>query len=405
MAASIQLDDASWHTARVPSGASTGRREALEIRDHNSKFAEKIFGGFSVFQACENINEIVAPKLIGEDIDLPFVDSIVEKIDSTPDLSHLGANAALALSIAAAKAQAHAEGKTLARFFQPKGALNLPSPMVNILSGGAHAKNTMEIQDILVIANGSTKFSEAISWISAVREVAAKNGAKLGAPTHLTADEGGLAIPFSSIEEACEFMETCIEDAGFQTGKDISLAIDFAASQFFEDGVYTLKKMRREFTRDQFVSYVKNLVRNQPIISIEDPFSEDDWNSWITFTNEINFPIQIIGDDLYTTNLQRLKYGVEAHASNAILIKPNQNGLVTRTMQVLETAKSNDFGTVVSARSGETEDSWLSDFAVGWNAGQIKVGSTHGADRTAKWNRLLELENTEFCEFTNPFKG
>ncbi len=403
VAASLILDDGTVHTARIPSGASTGKHEAREIRDHEGKFAGGMYRGNSVYQACENINELIAPGLIGRTPDLTAVDQFIAHLDPTPGFQRIGANASLAISIAVAKAQAHSERKSLVRLFQPTGQLKLPMPMANILSGGAHARNTMDIQDVLVIPHGASSFHEALSWLSAIRESAAREGVVLGAPTHLTADEGGLAIEFPTVEGAFDFVTSCISSVGLRTGTDVSLAIDFAATQFYHDGIYRLAKAKREFQATEFVSYVRHLVNSHPIISIEDPFAEDDWNSWNAFMEEIPEGLQVIGDDLYTTNLLRLERGIKENSSNAILIKPNQNGLLTSTLEVLQRAQQSNRKTIVSARSGETEDSWLADLAVGWGAEQIKVGSTHGSERTAKWNRLLELEATEACDFAHPF--
>ena len=403
VAVTLLLTDGSLHVARIPSGASTGLHEAKELRDHSGKFSESMYGGNSVFQACANINDIVAPRLAGQVPDLSEADQLLRSLDDNEGFQVIGANAALAVSIAVAKAQAHAHGNSLSRLFQPEGALKLPMPMVNILSGGAHARNTIDIQDVLVIPHGATSFQEAMGWVSAIREVAAQAGAKLGAPTHLTADEGGLAIELETVDAACEFVTACIFDAGLQVGSDVSLAIDFAATQFYRDGIYHLAKSKAEYSSANFVHYVQHLVTNQPIISIEDPFAEDDWVSWSEFMHNAPDGLQVIGDDLFTTNLVRLERGIEESACNAILIKPNQNGLLSNTLKVLERAQKENFRTIVSGRSGETEDSWLADLAVGWRAEQIKVGSTHGADRTAKWNRLFELEATERCEFSRPF--
>ena len=400
VAATVLLSDGTSHTSHIPSGASTGLHEAKELRDHKTPYSEKIFNGKSVFQACANINELIAPKLVGNVANLVAADQLIKTIDPSEDFHTIGANASLAVSIAVAKSQAHTEGKSLARFFQPTGPLQLPMPMVNILSGGAHAKKTMDIQDVLVMAHGATSFREAISWISAIREIATTEGAKLGAPTHLIADEGGLAIPFITIESACDFVSTCITLAGLEVGRDVLIALDVAATQLYFDGSYHLPNANKVHTKNEFIAYIQNLVKNQPIISIEDPFAEDDWDSWNQFMTGIPTNLQVVGDDLYTTNLVRLNRGIRQNSSNSILIKPNQNGLLTNTMQVLKEAKANNLRTVVSARSGETEDSWLADLAVGWGAGQIKVGSTHGSDRTSKWNRLLELEAIEDCEFS-----
>ncbi len=405
VAATLLLSDGTSHSARVPSGASVGIHEARELRDHGTRFAEKNYGGNSVFGACKNINDLFAPHVQGRYPDLVETDRFLQTLDSTDDFRNVGANATLAVSLAIAKAQAHTEKISLARLFQPEGKLKIPMPMVNILSGGAHAKKTLDVQDILVIAHGALSFSEALSWISAIREVAIVNGAKLGAPTHLVADEGGLAIPFKSVEEACDFVVSCIESVGFQVGSDVSLAMDFASTQLYHDGTYLLPNAGAKYDPQSFRSFVSDLVKNQPLISIEDPFAEDDWNSWSEFMEVAPKNLQVVGDDLYTTNMKRLSKGIAEAASNAILVKPNQNGLVTKTLEVLKAAQASNLSTIVSARSGETEDSWLADLAVGWGAGQIKVGSTHGSERAAKWNRLLELEVTEDCEFVSPFKN
>ena len=253
-----------------------------------------------------------------------------------------------------------------------------------------------------ILPNGATSFNQAITWITAIRENAAKRGAKIG-PSHLIADEGGLGLAFESIDAACEFVTKSIEEVGLQVGSQVSLALDIASTQFFENGKYSLPTLGKEFTSSQFVAFMAKLVKDQPIISIEDPLAEDDWPAWAEFTSLVPDSLQILGDDLFTTNHERLDRGIAEGSANAILIKANQNGLVTDTHHVLRTAKATNFRTVVSARSGETEDSWLADLATGWRAEQIKVGSTHGADRTSKWNRLLELEAIEQTEFAKPF--
>ena len=403
VAAAISLTDGTTHTARIPSGASTGAHEAKELRDSGSKFEEKYYGGLSVQQAVENINKKIAPKLVEEQIDLNLVDSQLIELDPSEDHHLLGANATLAVSIAAAYADAHSQNKSLARYFNPEGQLLIPMPMVNILSGGAHANRTMDIQDILIIPVGAKSFSQALSWIVAIREMAAKLGKEAGHVTNLVADEGGLAIAFTSIEKACEFVISAIEKVGLKVGSEVCLALDVAATQFFDGKNYNLSTVGKSYTQSEFVKYINTLVSNQPIISIEDPFAEDDWLSWQSFTELAPKKLQVLGDDLLTTNLLRLNKAISEKSANAILIKANQNGLVTSTLNVLKQARANNFNTVVSARSGENEDSWLADLATGWNAGQIKVGSTHGSERNAKWNRLLEFEATESTKFTNPF--
>ncbi|CAN2217137.1 Eno Enolase [Candidatus Nanopelagicaceae bacterium] len=400
VAVTLTLSDGSTHTARVPSGASTGAHEAHELRDAGTPKAEEFYAGKSVYRAVENVNTKIAPKLLGHSLNLSAVDGLLVEVDPTPGHQVIGANATLATSLAVAKAAAHASGKSLARYFQPEGKLLIPMPMVNILSGGAHANRSLDIQDVLVIPHAATNFAEALSWIVAIRERAASDGKSHGV-THLVADEGGLGLSFASTDDACEFVLAQIELLGL-SGR-VSLALDIASTQFFSDNKYSLTTSGATYSSDQFVQEMLNLVNTYPITSIEDPFAEDDWSAWSAFSAQAPASLQILGDDLFTTNLHRLEQGIAEGSANAILIKANQNGLVTSTQRVLAHAHTNNFATVVSARSGETEDSWLADLATGWRAGQIKVGSTHGSERTAKWNRLIELEATEDTEFSKPF--
>lgn len=403
VAASISLTDGTTHTARVPSGASTGIHEAKELRDLGGQYAEKFYAGLSVRQAVENINQVIAPRLVEELIDLAAVDNLLIELDPSPDHAKLGANATLAVSLATSIAAAHSQNRSLARYFQPESYLNIPMPMVNILSGGAHANKAMDIQDLLIVPIGATSFTQALSWIVAIRETASDLGKQAGFVTNLIADEGGLAIPFDSVSKACEFVISAIEKCGLKAGEQVSLALDVASTQFFEDGKYNLKNAKQSYSSDQFVTYINNLVSNYPIVSIEDPFAEDDWLTWQKFMQVAPKKLQVLGDDLLTTNLARLNRAIEEKSANSILIKANQNGLVSSTLNVLKQARANNFNTVVSARSGENEDSWLADLATGWAAGQIKVGSTHGSERNSKWNRLLELEVIENTKFINPF--
>ena len=400
VAVTLTLSDGSQHTARVPSGASTGAHEAHELRDAGSAKAENFYGGKSVFTAVANVNEKIAPKLIGHSLNPAAIDGLLVEVDPTPGHQKIGANSTLATSLAVAKACAHASGKSLARFYQPTGPLLIPMPMVNILSGGAHANRSLDIQDVLVIPHAAQSFAEALSWIVAIRERSASDGKAHGV-THLVADEGGLGLSFASTDDACEFVLAQIELLGL-SGK-VSLALDIASTQFFTDNKYSLTALGKTFSSEEFVDEMLNLVNTYPISSIEDPFAEDDWQAWSAFTAQAPDKLQILGDDLFTTNLHRLERGIAQKSATAILIKANQNGLVTSTHRVLDHAHANNFATVVSARSGETEDSWLADLAVGWHAGQIKVGSTHGSERTAKWNRLLEIEALEENEFSKPF--
>ncbi len=403
VAAAISLDDGTTHTARVPSGASTGKHEAMELRDENLPSANRFYAGKSVTQAVANINSLIAPTLLGTSISLADVDTQLASLDSSENHMKLGANATLAVSLAAAIAQAHSQNESLARFFNGAGDLEIPMPMVNILSGGAHAGRTLDIQDVLIVPTGATSFTESLSWIVAIREAAARIGATEGKVTHLIADEGGLGIAFPSVADACDFVVKAINSVGLNPGSDVSIALDIASTQFFDASTYNLRTEGLSLTSTDFVQYINRLVNSQPIVSIEDPFAEDDWVAWQQFMSIAPEKLQVLGDDLLTTNLSRLNRAIADNSANAILIKPNQNGLVTSTLNVLRQARANNFNTVVSARSGETEDSWLADLATGWRAGQIKVGSTHGAERTAKWNRLLELEATEHSTFSNPF--
>jgi len=403
VAASITLGDGSTHSARVPSGASTGKHEALELRDGDQLGHKSFYGALSVSKAVENLNQRIAPPIVEQEIDLNFIDDLIREIDSTANFSSLGANATLAVSLAAAKASAHARNVSLARYFQPEGNLLIPMPMVNILSGGAHANRSLDFQDVLVVPTGAGSFTEALSWVVAIRETAARLGSKAGMITHLVADEGGLGIAFDSIELAIEFVIEAIDKVGLKSGSQVSLALDVASTQFFNNGTYNLATSQKSYSSADFVSYIQKLVTSFPIVSIEDPFAEDDWESWTAFMRIAPKNLQVLGDDLLTTNSNRLEKAINQKSANSILIKPNQNGLVTDTHTVLKAAQSAGFKTVVSARSGETEDSWLSDLATGWRAGQIKVGSTHGSERTAKWNRLLELEQIEEVEFSKPF--
>ena len=403
VAVTLTLSDGSIHTARVPSGASTGAHEAKELRDIDTPKSEKFYAGKSVYQAVENINSVIAPRLNGHRPIPLATDGILVELDHTPDHHILGANALLAVSLAVAKAAAHTAGLSLARYFQPEGKLLIPMPMVNILSGGAHANRTMDIQDILVVPVGAKSFTQALSWIVAIREMAARLGKEDGEVTNLIADEGGLALSFTSIEKACEFVIKAIDKVGLNVGSQVGLALDIAATQFYDGKNYNLATVGKSYNRSEYLQFINSLVSNQPIISIEDPFAEDDWQSWQEFSSQMPAKLQLLGDDLLTTNLDRLNRAIAEKSANAILIKPNQNGLVSATLNVLKQARANNFNTVVSARSGESEDSWLADLATGWSAGQIKVGSTHGSERNAKWNRLLEFEATENTRFLNPF--
>jgi enolase len=402
-AVAAQLSDGSWHSVRVPSGASKGIYEMPESRDSGTRFEEQFYRGKSVFQGIDTFNRIIRPQLIGAEPNLAHVDDLLASLESHAKGVVLGANVSLAVSLVALTAEAHALNVSLARYFQPTGPLPIPMPMVNILSGGAHANRGMDIQDILVVPTSATSFAEAMSWIVAIREHAAERGRLLGYTTHLVADEGGLGIPFQRAEEALDFLMEVIKEVGLEPAEQINFAIDFAASQYFSDNRYKMVVSNLEMDSSEYSQYVAGLLAESPISSIVDPFAEDDWPSWSEFARSAAPKIQVIGDDLFVTSKDRLQRGIDDGCANAILIKVNQNGLVSRTFEVSQHAKKNNFATIVSARSGETEDKWLADLAVGWGANQIKVGSTHGSDRSSKWNRLLELEAIEETIF-NPMR-
>ena len=404
VAVRIETSDGWYKSVSVPSGASTGAHEAVERRDHGGAFAEKFYGGNSVYGAVHIINTVIAPNIVGAVPDINEIDSAINTLDATTRHEVLGGNATLAVSLAGAYAAAHRANSSIARLLNPTGALLLPMPMVNILSGGAHAAGAMDIQDVLVIPRGAQNFTEALSWSVAIRECAAALGKERGFITNLVADEGGLGIPFSRTTDACAFLLEVIEKVGLKPESDVGIALDIAATQFYRDSQYHSRATKQSYSSSEWSELMLELIRDFPILSIEDPFAEDDWSAWSGFMSSLPRQLQVVGDDHFTTNLQRLQRGAKEASANSILIKANQNGLMSDTAQVLKAANANGFSTVVSARSGETADTWLVDLAVGWRAGQIKVGSTHGSERSAKWNYLLELEKFEETTFAQPFK-
>ena len=398
VAARLELADGTAATAHAPSGASAGSHEARELRDGGTRR-----GGLGVLSAVDNVRSRIAPAIQGMRFDDPsVVDDALAELDGTDDFSNLGANATLAVSLATTLAVAASERTTVARWLQPEGELLLPMPMVNIVSGGAHAGRSIDIQDVLVVPLGATSFAQAIEWCADVRDAASAMSIELGAPgASLVADEGGVSVPFGSNEDALRFVVDAIARSGHQPGSDLSLAIDVAATQFFEDGHYRLASENRTLTASELTDELSQWVDDYPVVSIEDALAEDEWHDWVIATRLLGSRIQLIGDDHFVTNGVRLATGVALGSANSILVKVNQNGLVSRSRAVLDQARAAGFSTVVSARSGETEQSWLADFAVGWQAGQIKVGSTHRSERGAKWNRLLELEATESTVFAS----
>lgn len=398
VAARLELADGSAATAHTPSGASAGSHEAKELRDGGTRR-----GGLGVLNAVDNVRSRIAPAIQGMRFDDPSaIDDVLADLDGTDDFSNLGANATLAVSLATTLAVADSERVSVARLLQPEGDLLLPMPMVNIVSGGAHAGRSIDIQDVLVVPHGATSFAQAIEWCAEVRDAASVMSVERGVPgASLVADEGGVSVPFGSNADALRFVVEAIERSGYQPGQDLSLAIDVAATQFFEGGQYRLASENRTLTASELTDELSQWVDDYPVVSIEDALAEDEWRDWVIATRLLGSRIQLIGDDHFVTNEVRLATGVALGSANSILVKVNQNGLVSRSRTVLDEARAAGYSTVVSARSGETEQSWLADFAVGWRAGQIKVGSTHRSERGAKWNRLLELEATESTVFAS----
>ncbi|MEV0408857.1 phosphopyruvate hydratase [Actinoallomurus sp. NPDC050550] len=398
VAARVVLTGGHQGTALVPSGASAGSHEAVELRDGGSRFS-----GRGVRSAVANVSSTLARCVIG--LDPADVDAALREADPSPSFSIVGANAVLAVSLAAARADAHARGTSLARLFAGQQApLLLPMPMVNILSGGAHAGRMLDIQDFLVIPVGARTFSQALEWSVAVRDSATELALARGHDQAvLVADEGGLGLPLSSNRAALELLTDAIERACLSPGSDVAIAIDVAASQFFADGRYRLARDGRELTAGGLTEEVADWCERFPVVSVEDLLAEDDWEGWQEATAVLGDRVELVGDDLFVTRPDRLHRGIDAGIANSVLIKANQNGLLSGAREVLELARSAGYRTVVSARSGETEDDWPADLAVGWRAGQIKVGSTQRSERTSKWNRLLELEATEETTFAGPW--
>ncbi len=392
VACSVTLHGGAEGQAIAPSGASTGSHEAHELRDGGSRF-----GGKGVRTAVDAVNGEIAQALRGRDAaDQELVDELLRSLDGTPSLERLGANAVLAVSIACALAAAAKHRLPLWRFFAPEQRPLLPLPMVNVLSGGAHAGRLIDIQDVLVVPVGASSFSEAIEWSARVRAAAVEVLRSRGHATALVADEGGVAAVFKSNHEAVEVVLTAIERGGLTPGEHAAIAIDVAATQLHSAGAYQLASEHRSLSSHDLVLELRSWCDKYPIVSVEDPVGEDDTEGW-QFASECLGDVQLLGDDLFVTSTERLAAGIAAGIGNAVLVKPNQIGTLTEARRVVDLARSAGYATVLSARSGDTEDSWLADLAVGWRTGQLKVGSTTRSERTAKWNRLLRLE-AEFPE-------
>jgi enolase len=384
----VGLSDGSLGRASVPSGASTGRHEAHELRDGD----EARYGGFGVRLAVRNVTDTIAPAIIGRDpVDQPGLDQRLIELDGTADKSRLGANAVLGVSAAVARAAALMEGVPLWRYLSRTADPALPLPMVNVVSGGLHATGALAFQDFLVLPVGAASYCEALEVVYAVRAAAGELLAERGLSV-LKADEGGFGPALDRPEAVLDLLVSAIRRAGQRPGDDVALGLDVAASHFFDDGVYRLPDQPAPVPPEEVVDVLERLVDRYPIVSIEDGLAEDDWEGWAALTQRLGHRVQLVGDDLFTTNRARLERGIEAGVANAVLVKMNQIGTVTETIDVLERARAAGYATVVSARSGETEDAFLADLAVGTAAGQIKIGSLAQSERLAKYNQLLRIE-------------
>ena len=394
----VELEDGSIGKACVPSGASTGSFEAVEVRDSD----DTRYNGKGVLKAVEHINYTIAEELIGENAyDQAEIDDIMISLDGTNNKSRLGANAILGVSIAVARAATNSLGMELYNYLGGINASVLPVPMMNILNGGKHSDNNISIQEFMIVPVGGVSFSDfmemGVKVYKSLKEVLKEKGYSVG-----VGDEGGFAPNLPNDELALDFIMEAIKESGYIAGKDICIALDIAASEMYEEARkiekngYLFWKTNIFKTKDEMIDYLANLTEKYPIISIEDGLAEEDWDSWKKLTSRLGDKIQLVGDDLFVTNIERLAHGIEEKAGNAILIKPNQIGTVTETLDTIELAKQAGYKTIVSHRSGETEDTFISDLAVAINAGQIKAGAPCRTDRVAKYNRLLAIED-EIC--------
>ena len=391
--ADVTLDDGSMGRAAVPSGASTGTHEALELRDNDPK----IYGGKSVLKAVENINNDIAEALIGQDVEeQEKLDQIMIDLDGTENKAKLGANAILAVSLASAKAAAISQKRSLFEYIAYLtgniGDYSLPLPMMNIINGGAHASFATDIQEFMIMPVGADSFSEAIRMGTEVFHALAKVLKQEGYPTTV-GDEGGYApVVKKGNAEALDLISKAAENAGYSLGKDIFLALDVAASEFYKDGKYQLKAEGKELTSDEMVEWLTELTGKYPIVSIEDGLAEGDWEGWNKLTQKLGDKIQLVGDDLFVTNTKFLERGIKEKAANAVLVKVNQIGSLTETIQAVEMARRAGWKAIISHRSGETEDTTIAHLVVGLATGQIKTGSLSRTDRVAKYNELLRIE-------------
>ena len=384
----VYLDDGSLGRAAVPSGASTGTHEAVELRDHD----KQRYDGKGVLKAVENVMEIIAPELEGMPVsDQAAIDRAMIGLDGTPNKGKLGANAILGVSLAAAKAAAEHFGLPLYQYIGGVAAHRLPVPMMNILNGGKHADNNLDIQEFMIMPVGAKSFGEGLRMGAEVYHALKKvlSGMKLSTAI---GDEGGFAPNLASNEEALKVIEDAIVKAGYDPGTDVALALDPAATEFYSNGKYVFKGEGKQRSGAEMAEFYADLCGRHPIVSIEDGLAEDDWDTWKLLTQRLGNRVQIVGDDLFVTNVERLRKGIEMGVANSILIKVNQIGTLTETLAAIETAKRASYTAVVSHRSGETEDATIADVAVATNAGQIKTGAPCRTDRVAKYNQLLRIE-------------
>jgi enolase len=387
--AEVVLDGNIRGTAAIPSGASTGSHEAVELRDGDTER----YMGKGVRKAVENVNSVIAPALTGENVfNQRNLDRILINMDDSPNKARLGANAVLSVSMAAARAASAAMGLSLFRYLGGINACILPVPMMNIINGGAHADNNLDFQEFMIVPSGAESFSQSlrmgVETFHSLKAVMKKTGYSTQ-----VGDEGGFAPNVKSAEEAIEMILEAIQKAGYKPGQEIYLAIDAAASEFYTENAYTFKKSTgKSLDSEKLIQLYEDWVRQYPIVSLEDGMAEDDWQGWVALTSALGEKIQLVGDDVFVTNAKRLQDGISDGIANSILIKLNQVGTLSETMDTIELAKGGGYTTVISHRSGETEDSFIADLAVATNAGQIKTGSASRTDRTCKYNQLLRIE-------------
>lgn len=386
--ATVTLSDGTSASAIVPSGASTGKREALELRDGDNRYMGK-----GVLKACENVNGEISDELIGlSPFNQAVIDQAMKTLDGTDNYGRLGANAVLGVSMAVARAAALSLDIPLYRYLGGSNAMTLPTPMFNIINGGSHANNSVDFQEYMIMPLNFESFTEALRAATEVYHHLKKLIAAMGESTAL-GDEGGFAPNLKDNEEPIKVIMEAIEKAGYKPGIDIAIALDVASSELVCEGGYRLESEKRTLSSAEMVTYYENLCSKYPIVSIEDGLSEDDWEGWKLLTDRLGAKVQLVGDDLFVTNKKILAEGIAKGIGNAILIKPNQIGTVTETMQTVRLAQRNNYKCIMSHRSGESEDAFIADFAVALNTGEIKTGATARGERTAKYNRLLAIDN------------